>query len=221
MKYVLCIAGILLQAAFIYIENKKDFVKAVILKGSASFCFVLIGYLGHKNAGTGFSSLIVYGLIMGMIGDILLNLRHVFPNQGQKIFLLGILIFLVGHILYLIALLPLSPNPLPWIILGAILAAILLAYIFKTMEVKTAFKIFGVVYVGAVVIMAFVALGNLLALRSMDRILFAIGALAFMASDIILIFNTFGNSSKLSMRIANLSLYYAGQLLIALSLFHI
>ena len=38
----------------------------------------------------------------GMLkGDILLNLRFVYPENGKKIFLAGLLAFLIGHILYL------------------------------------------------------------------------------------------------------------------------
>ena len=37
-------------------------------------------------------------------------------------------------------------------------------------------------------------------------------------SSIVLILNTFGPESKFSLRVTNLSLYYVGQLLIALSL---
>lgn len=40
-----------------------------------------------------------------------------------------------------------------------------------------------------------------------------------MSSDIVLIFNTFSGTTKFSLRITNLSLYYVGQLLIAGSLF--
>jgi hypothetical protein len=36
----------------------------------------------------------------------------------------------------------------------------------------------------------------------------------------VLIFNTFGGKTRYSMRIMNLSYYYIGQLLIALSLFY-
>ena len=42
---------------------------------------------------------------------------------------------------------------------------------------------------------------------------FFIGALSFLVSDIVLILNTFGKTSKQSLRILNLSLYYLGQLL--------
>jgi hypothetical protein len=44
------------------------------------------------------------------------------------------------------------------------------------------------------------------------------GALLFLASDVVLILNTFGPKSTFSMRVVNLVLYYVGQLMIALSL---
>jgi 7-cyano-7-deazaguanine synthase in queuosine biosynthesis len=47
-----------------------------------------------------------------------------------------------------------------------------------------------------------------------DALLYVIGAVLFTASDVIMIFNTFGGTPKFSMRAANLSLYYLGQLLI-------
>jgi hypothetical protein len=43
------------------------------------------------------------------------------------------------------------------------------------------------------------------------------GAL-FLVSDIVLILNTFGSEFKQNLRNTNISLYYAGQLLIAISL---
>lgn len=48
--------------------------------------------------------------------------------------------------------------------------------------------------------------------------LFSAGAFLFLISDIVLILNTFGKESKFSLRITNLSLYYIGRLMIALSL---
>lgn len=161
------------------------------------------------------------GLILGGVGDVLLNLRFVFEKIGQKIFLAGIAAFLAGHILYLAALIPQSVNLTVCVIIGIIAAAAILAYIFKTMNVKLAFKIFGVFYIGAVVLMTAVAIGNLIAAPGVACWLYAVGAVLFTASDIILIFNTFGSETKFSMRIANLSLYYLGQLLIAGSLFFI
>ena len=51
-----------------------------------------------------------------------------------------------------------------------------------------------------------------------ERGIFAVGAILFLVSDIVLILNTFGRETKQSLRVTNISLYYAGQILIALSL---
>ena len=48
--------------------------------------------------------------------------------------------------------------------------------------------------------------------------LFAAGSVLFLVSDIVLILNTFGKETRQSLRVTNISLYYLGQLLIALSL---
>ena len=221
MKIVYIIIGIILQGIFIAVEHKEKYVPAVVLKGLASLCFVLLGASTKAFASDQrFARLIFLGLIFGMIGDILLNLRFVFQKAGQKIFLIGIVAFLTGHILYLAALIPRSTHLAFRIVLGSAIAVILLCYIFKTMEVKLAFKIFGVVYLGAVIIMTTIAVMNMITAPSPGNTIYAIGALLFTVSDIVLIFNTFGKETKFALRITNLSLYYIGQVLIALSLMH-
>lgn len=213
------IAGCIIQAVFIAVEHKEKYVPADILKGLASLMFVIVGFYGKKAAGSDFAGLIFTGLVLGMAGDILLNLRFVFEKNGQKIFLAGIAAFLAGHILYLAALVPRASDLWLCAGIGAALAAGLLAYIFKTMEVKKAFKIFGIVYLGAVIIMTVIAIGIALASPVTANIVYAAGAVLFTASDIVLIFNTFSDTTKFSLRITNLSLYYIGQMMIAYSLF--
>lgn len=241
----LMLVGCVLQGIFITVEHKKHYVGAVILKGLASVVFCIIGYFALSFAAfvCGLSSnsqlvemagktvekvflmkiakLIFSGLILGAIGDILLNLRFVFEKQGQKIFLLGIAAFLAGHIVYLISLINFSNYYLICSTCGVILAAILLTIIFKSFDVKLAFKIFGVLYLGAVCLMACFAVGNYFSNKSTYTLLYALGALLFLVSDVVLIFNTFGKTTKFSLRITNLSLYYVGQLLIASSIFFI
>ena len=224
MKSYICLLillGLVLQALFIKVEHEEKYLLADILKGSASLIFVLIGYQAFLVTNNAFNRLFLYGLIFGMIGDILLNLRYVFPKHGQKIFLVGILAFLIGHILYLLALIPQARHVWIWycIAIGALAAICLLIYIFRTMEVKPAFKIFGVFYLGAVFIMTAIAIGIAIFVPNRRSILYAIGAILFTASDVVLIFNTFSGVTKFSMRIANLSLYYFGQILIACSMF--
>lgn len=219
--FIFGVIGMILQGIFIAVEHKEKWVLADVLKGLASAMFVAIGYLAtlRIDGASPLVNKIFVGLIFGLAGDVLLNLRFVFEKIGQKIFLVGILAFLIGHILYLAALIPFAENLVLCIIIGAVLAGALLFYIFKTMEVKIAFKIFGVVYLGAVIIMTVIAIGISIAVPSAHNIMYAIGAVLFTASDIVLIFNTFSGVTKFSLRITNLSLYYLGQLLIAGSLF--
>ena len=214
--YLLIPLCICLAAAFLWQESKKNYVPAVMLKGLASLCFVILGVcLGN---GTNTARMILTGLILGAAADVLLNLRFVLEKKGQTVFLTGILVFLAGHIFYLAAAFPRCTHRLLCVVIGVILTALLMIWIFQRITAKKAFKIFGVVYIGAIMLLNCVAAANLLAAPSAFTWFFAIGAVLFLISDIVLILNTFGSETKQSLRITNISLYYVGQLLIALSL---
>lgn len=200
-------------------ENKEKYVAAVVLKGLASLCFVIVGAM--TGDGSHLAKLVLAGLILGCIADILLNLRWVFKEKGKLIFLVGILVFLSGHIVYLAAILPMAQSLVSCFVIGIILTAGLMKWIFTKITAEKAFKIFGVFYIGAIVLMNCVAISNLITVPSAFTALFAAGAALFLISDIVLILNTFGPESKFSLRITNLSLYYLGQLLIALSLLYL
>lgn len=214
---VICILFCLIFAAlFLYQESKEKYVPAVVLKGLASLCFVILGII--CSSGSHPAKLVMVGLVLGCIADVLLNLRWVFKEKGQLIFLVGILVFLSGHVLYLAAVLPLSENRILCFAVGVVLTAGLMIWIFKQITARKAFKIFGIFYIGAIMLLNCVAVGNLISAPSAFTGFFAAGALFFLVSDIVLILNTFGSETKQSLRITNISLYYIGQLLIALSL---
>lgn len=220
MKLFLVLACLVVMSIYIYTEKLEKWVPAVILKGCASLLFVLLGFECSKvYISNDFCKLVRIGLILGFIADILLNLRFVFKSKGKIVFLVGILVFLSGHILYLCALIPTVNNILIPLVVGVVLTAIIIKWIFTQVEASKVFKIFGIFYIGAIVIMNCFAVANLIQDPSNQRyIIFVIGAVLFLISDIILILNTFGKTSKFSLRITNLSLYYVGQLLIALSM---
>ena len=216
MTVILILLCLALAAVFLLREKEKKYVPAVVLKGLASLCFVILGLV--CSPGTHTAKLIVIGLVLGCIADVMLNLRFVFEKKGKLIFLVGILVFLAGHILYLAAALPLSRTPLVCCLVGAVLTALLMVWIFRRITAQKAFKIFGVFYLGAIMLLNCVAVGNLLASPSVFTGLFAAGAVFFLVSDIVLILNTFGSETKQSLRVTNIALYYVGQILIALSL---
>ena len=219
MTYLLIPLCLCLAAVFLLQESKKRYVPAVVLKGLASACFVILGFL--LSGGSPAAKLITAGLLLGCIADVLLNLRMVFPKKGQLIFLVGIVVFLSGHILYLIAILK-GAAPL-WIcvIIGVILTALLMKWIFARITAKKAFKIFGIVYIGAIMLLNCLAIGNLIVSPSAFTAVFAAGTVLFLLSDIVLILNTFGKETRQGLRVMNISLYYLGQLLIALSLLYL
>ena len=213
---ILCVLCLCLAGAFLYVEKKEQYVGAVVLKGLASLCFVLLGL--RCSPGTHTAKLIVAGLILGFVADILLNLRWVVKEKGKLVFLVGILVFLSGHIVYLAAVLPMVKSWVVCFLVGAVLTALLMKWIFTKITAEKAFKIFGVFYIGAIVVLNCVAISNLITAPSAFTGLFAAGALLFLVSDIVLILNTFGSETKFSLRVTNIGLYYLGQILIALSL---
>ena len=216
MYYALIPVCLCLMAVFLVQENKKKYIPAVILKGLASAFVVALGFLLSDRSKT--AQLITAGLLLGAVADVLLNLRMVFPAKGQPVFLCGILVFLSGHILYLIAVMRGAGHWWICVIAGVLLTAMLMKWIFGRITAKKAFKIFGVVYIGAIVLLNCVAAGNLIVSPSAFTAVFAAGAALFLVRDIVLILNTFGKETKQSLRVTNISLYYAGQILIALSL---
>ena len=110
----LALMGVVLQGIFMAVEHKEKYVPAVILKGSAAAVFCAIGVIAMgASQNQEFAKLVVWGLCFGAMGDILLNLRFVFPKVGQKIFMVGVAAFLTGHILYLCAIAPLSQTLIP------------------------------------------------------------------------------------------------------------
>ena len=159
MSYIFIPLCLVLAGCFLYEESRKNYVPAVILKGVASFCFVVLGYrlMGSSREAV----LICVGLLLGCIADVLLNLRFVFPSKGQLVFLVGILVFLAGHVLYLVAVMGMVSSPWLCVGIGVVLTALLMVWILRQITAKTAFKIFGVVYIGAVVLLNVVAFSNL------------------------------------------------------------
>ncbi len=224
MQYLwLCLLCLVLAVIFIAVEKAERYVEADAIKGLASLCFVALGWLGSRGLigaeDPAYVGLILVGLVIGAVADVVLNLRYVFEGEKGKIaFLAGILVFLAGHVAYLLAVAR-HCNALPVLVgIGLVLTGALMVWIFQRIEASIAFKVFGVFYIGAITIMNCVALGALISHPSAHAAMFLVGALLFLVSDIILILNTFGPEKRFSWRVANLMIYYIGQLLIALSL---
>ncbi len=216
---LLAVIGIAVDIAFIRSELSGKLGLATVLKGTASAFFVAFGAVCYGANATSFGKLILIGLVLGMIGDILLNLRNQFQGgMSMKVFALGVLAFLGGHVLYIAALIQRCSG---MVLLAAGLTAVLsLLSIPPLMKRITApskgLKLFGYVYLVVVIAMFCCAAGVLVQLgTAAGNLVFAAGAFLFVISDFIMIYYTFGNKLP-ALRVTNLLCYYAGQLLIGL-----
>jgi len=203
--------GCAAEAAFIALEHRKRMLPALLLKAAASLLFVFAGVLALPLAAdASYARLVLAGLMLGAVGDVCLNLRFVLPEHEKPIFLFGIAAFLLGHIAYLAALISLSPDALFYALpAAAILSFFLIRFVLSRVEVSGAIRVFGIVYLCVVFLMAACAL-TLFALKPWNagRALFAAGGLLFAASDVLLVLNQFGKRAYPAFRALNLSLYY-------------
>lgn len=218
----ICIVGLVVDICFIRAEYAGKMAKATCLKGAASFFFVLLGFLCYSENPSGFGKLVLIGLVLGMIGDILLNLRNQFEGgKSMKIFAVGILAFLSGHFLYIAALLGRSGRILlPAFIVTAVLSCIAIPPLMKRITAPSkGLKIFGYVYLVTVIAMfSCAAVLTALTGTAAVNLVFTLGGLLFTVSDFIMIYYSFGKKIK-PLRAINLLSYYFGQLLIALCIY--
>ncbi len=216
---LLAILGIAVDILFIRSELTGKLGLATVLKGTASGFFVAFGAVCYGNHGTVFGLLILIGLVLGMVGDILLNLRNQFSGgASMKVFALGVLAFLAGHVLYIAALIRVCSGMLLLaVVMTAILSVLSIPPLMKRITAPSkGLKLFGYVYLVIVIAMFSCAVGVLVnAGPSMGNLVFVLGAFLFVVSDFIMIYYTFGNKIPL-LRVSNLLCYYVGQLLIGL-----
>ncbi len=216
---LLALVGICVDILFIRAELSGKMGRATLLKGLASAFFVALGALCYHENPTGFGLLVLIGLVLGMVGDILLNLRNQFTGgASMKVFALGVLAFLSGHILYIAALIRQSSGIiLPALIATAVLSFLTIPPLMKRITAPSqGLKLFGYVYL-VIVIAMFCCSGALLALTGAATVnlVFVAGAFLFVISDFIMIYYTFGSKIP-ALRVTNLLCYYVGQLLIGL-----
>lgn len=211
--YALIPCCLLLAGGFLTAERKNRPRLALLLKGLASLCFVALGLL---RGGWG---LVTAGLALGCLADVVLGLRKVIKSRRTLFFLAGSVVFLCGHLAYLAAVWPTVQSPALCVLSGLALGAALLGRLYSRIEAGRALKAFGAVYFGVFSLLCAAAIGNAVTAPGGFAVPFAAGVLLFIGSDLLLNLYSFGRK-KLGYpwRVAYSLLYYAGQLLIALSL---
>jgi uncharacterized membrane protein YhhN len=193
-------------ASLLYAIRMDHRTLEILSKATASSCFVLLGWLRFSE-GSSVDTWIVIGLILCALGDILLIFDRSFD--------FGLLSFLSGHVAYVVAFAaaaPIAGWPLlplaPLAIIGLVTGRWLWPHLGRRrLSVMTYIVVISVMVWGAVAVVMTDALPWTVAL----------GAFLFYISDLAVARHRFVKTEFVN-RALGLPAYYAGQILIALSI---
>lgn len=229
MLYFIVLAlGIVATIAFLVIRVKEGGVKAALIKALASTLFVGTGcaaaasVLGSDNFS--FALFVIMGLVLGLMGDIWLDLKWVYPNDNDIFTFAGFGAFMIGHFLFIAGLFKHYADfsqPL-YIVIPAVLALVLAIGVIvleKPMKmVYGKFKAITGVYGFVLAFMTFLS-GSLAIMndfKAMTLNFMFVGGVFFLLSDLILSGTYFGEGKRRPVDIiTNHVSYYAAQFVIA------
>lgn len=233
LYFVLLIVGALALWAYIREKLRGSTVKAVLMKALVSTLFVCVGIYGAWRASLAgalnpLCPFVLLGLICGLLGDIWLGLKAVFPEKAEPFTYAGFLSFSVGHILYIAGMLTgFFPEGKPLaLLLPPLLGAVFSvgnAVLEKPMGLRYG-KLKPMVILYGVLLFSMVFYAGALAIahgwRETALNLFFTGGVLFALSDLILSGTYFGSGRDRPIDLVlNYLTYYPGQFLIASSLF--
>lgn len=187
------------------------------LKGVTSSIFVIIGIVNlilvsreGKTLGGNFKYLMCTGLFVCFVADILLNIW----------FIIGAIVFAVGHVFYFVAYLQLSKFSLKDIICGLCIVVpsilVLILYPFDYQGLFPVIIVYAIIIsfmVGKAISNAIFGNGSLI-----SRLLIVIGSALFFISDLALLFSIFGGGGVPADNVCLLT-YYPAQGILALAIY--
>lgn len=225
---VLLILGAISLAFFLWKRDEKGSALATILKTLTSLFFIATAFAAFlKNYSdypryeiVEFFALIAAGLVMGMIGDILLDLKIAYPKDNDIYTYSGMSAFAIGHIFYLIALIMFFKFNVWALAVAAVLTIAIVSTSIFVMKLN-----FGKFIIPAVIysfLLCYVMCQGVYAAIaesfSAITIVIALGGIFFLISDAILSMTYFGGKNSKLIITANHITYYIAQFLLAVSI---
>ncbi|HKM29691.1 MAG TPA: lysoplasmalogenase family protein [Bacilli bacterium] len=228
MAYLFVIIGIMMVSMIVYMYYYFKVTKEIrlALKLATSLWFVLLGIAAifiQTDKNIKFSIIMLLGLIFGFLGDAVLGLRRTNSESNKAFFCVGLLAFMLGHILYSLAYFSFSSYPQYIYFLVALAVTVVLIVVVELTKVKLGYlraPNYLYTYISSFLLTTIVlavidgfTLGKTLAL---------LGIVSFISSDVILNYLYFKELSPAKFKIykyINIVTYYVGQMLIALSIY--
>ena len=234
------IVCVLATSIFISVRVNKGELAGVFSKTIASFCFIafallLLAQKVNLNTYSIYGVVcLVLGLVLGLIGDILLDLKVVYPFHKDKYLYAGMTSFLVGHIFYIISMILFSYNeinffanhllPFFLVIVGAAILTVI-TWLVSTKVLKLnydRFSAFVNIYTFVLIFTTLLSLYIACVVSTIPMYVLTIGFVLFLASDLVLSMQYFGGKlMDKKLIIINHALYYLAQIIIAMFVYFI
>ena len=196
-------------------EHRADREGVFLFKPIASVGFLGVGASLLNSAHRAFGLAVLLGLVFAAAGDVALMFR------GKRSFLVGLNLFLAGHLAYAVAVqreLPIGSWGGAAAVGPPLISFAVLAWLWPRLgAMRGAVVVYGVVITVMVVGAVAFATSARVSFSDGARLRFAVGALSFYASDFAVARERFVHRSFVN-RAWGLPAYYVGQLLIASSL---
>ena len=228
--FIMLLACVIFAGCFIMIRSKGASVYALMTKAMASFCFIALFIVSVSYEKVFLSQYIGLGLglVLGLIGDILLDLKLVYKEHENEYLVGGFVSFGLGHICYILSMIGFATTGWAvssiWLAVGiAVGVALLLTlgvYFGKDIMKNDFGKHTVITMVYTSILMFTTVFAVVLAIMNPNFWSLAIGFVLFTISDLILSMQYFGGKANNNMlQIFNHASYYLAQIVIASTLF--
>ena len=222
--YVLMIIiSLILAAAFTFRRSQRKDAVSLLLKTAASAAFIMLGFVSFRGSQGVVSIAILPGLVMGLIGDMYLDMKYVFPKYDAMFTFTGFGAFILGHICYLIFLFSQYPVTRAGLIIALIIGIAAGIGIYLTPEMMKVdygrFRVISAAYAALLIFVTIYSLCLCFAGFTGAKMVFFLGILLFLFSDLVLSQIYFGQEQDTPRNsMINHAAYYLGQILIAASI---
>lgn len=218
-----------LAALFLYVREKLKgcTVKALILKAVVSALFIAVGFCAVYANGSRCALFILGGLVCGILGDIWLDLKYIYPADDTPYTFSGFISFAIGHVLFISGMLLDFGDTVaaPKLLL---IAAISVALGFATVlsgplmglnygKYRGISMLYGPLLFGTALVALLLSLNT--GFENTGLVMMLVGGVLFALSDLVLSGTYFGTGKDRPVDIIlNYIFYYGAQFTIALSI---
>ncbi len=223
--------GMCFLIAFMVMCNKKRSVLGVYIKNITSIFFILTAVTGAFN-NTAYPDVwkyalpIVVGEVFGLMGDIYLDQKWLYPQHNDQYLNMGFISFGIGHFFYMGAMYVHArfeiKDMLVPLVIGAVVTVVNLALEKPTKQKYGKFFAIVTVYCMVLGTMLGTAFWAYIKTKQVSYLVYTIGAALFLLSDVILspMYFAIKNDRNTPLNfVLNHTTYYVGQYLIALTPF--